>query len=247
VLVAGALACSSAARAPLSKAGEDKDEGGGDLARSSMHLMLGDDEAANAGGAHAARANPYGGDVYGGDAYGGTMYGGDPYGGATYAGWAIPQWSYQAPNRIPKYNMTNGLTGVIEGIVTWAGAPPPKVMTACGPIDNPTLRVGSDHGVRGALVYIEKVSVGRVPVNYGKPAMIGGVMVKRGCALVPARRRPAHARPGRRQGVRPRRGGVGPARGQGRRDQDRERRRQARRGLGDRDRHTLLRRHRRHR
>ena len=150
-----------------------------------MQLVLGERDEGSGGEAQIAHANPYGGDQYGGDGYGG-LFGGDPYGGATYAGWTIPQWSYSAPNRMPKYNITNGLTGAIEGVVTWGGAVPGKLMTTCGPIDNPTLRVGSDKGVRGALVYIEKVSIGRVPVNYGKPAVIGGLLVKHGCALTPA-------------------------------------------------------------
>ena len=123
---------------------------------------------------------------FGGESYGGSVYGGDPYGGSTYANWAIPQWSYNAPNRMPSYGVIAGLSGTVEGTVTWAGAPPPKVTTACGPIDNPTLRLGTDRAVRGALVYIEKVVVGRPTPYFSRPAAIGGVVAKHGCVLAPA-------------------------------------------------------------
>jgi hypothetical protein len=79
-----------------------------------------------------------------------------------------------------------GLRGAVEGLVTWNGQLPQKVSSACGPMDNPTLRVSKDKGVRGVIVYIEKVNVGRNTPYYSRPASVGGMLAKRGCALVPA-------------------------------------------------------------
>ncbi len=186
LLVVGAIACGGPPRPPLAKAGQCDsicDEGAGELAKSSVRLEIGADEPDRS---TTRAATAFGGDLYGGDAYGGGMYGGDPYGGTTYAGWAVPQWVYQPPNRVPPYRAATGLTGAIEGVVTWAGPLPGKVQSACGPIDNPSLRVSSDRAVRGALVYIEKVAIGRMPINYGKPAAVGGTVTKRGCQLLPA-------------------------------------------------------------
>jgi hypothetical protein len=45
--------------------------------------------------------------------------------------------------------------------------------------------VGADGGLPGTLVYIEKVVVGRVLPGEGKPSSVGGVVVRRGCALAP--------------------------------------------------------------
>ncbi len=70
-------------------------------------------------------------------------------------------------------------------MVSWAGPPPQKLQTSCGLIDNPSIRV-TDKTVGGALVYIENVRVGRNTTTYGKPASVGGIVAKRGCALVPA-------------------------------------------------------------
>jgi hypothetical protein len=194
VAVTAALlgACGTSTRGPLSqKAGDDRDEGAGELARASLrlHVPAGDD----ATGFDEERANPafdygyggFGGDLYGGDTYGGG-FGGDPYGGVGYASWRMPQWSYNVPNRMPRYNVSIGLPGAIEGTVTWNGQLPPKAPSACGPIDNPTLRVSHDKALRGVVVYIEKVAVGRGTPYYSRPATVGGILAKRGCALVPA-------------------------------------------------------------
>lgn len=183
VLVAIA-ACGGASRAPLSKAGDERDDGAGLLARASTRLMTGDGSGGL--GESRASARAYGGDSYGGDPYGAASYGGDPYGGASYAGWAVPQWNFTAPNRIPRYNVVPGLTGAIEGTVTWTGPPPGKLTSACGAIDNPTLRVGAGQRLRGVVVYIENPSVGRATPYYGRPATVGGVLAKHGCTLAPA-------------------------------------------------------------
>ena len=165
---------------PLAPAGDEHDDGAGLLARASTSLALGEAEGPTSEG------RAFGGSTYGGAAYGGSMYGGAAYGGATYASWAAPQWAYNAPSRIPHYNVIAGLAGSIEGTVTWPGAPPPKITSACGLIDNPSIHVGSDRGVRGVLVYIEKVAIGRPMPYFSRPATVGGLVVKHGCALAPA-------------------------------------------------------------
>jgi hypothetical protein len=98
----------------------------------------------------------------------------------------MPQWTYQTPNRVPHYSVNDGLAGAIEGTVTWHGPAPTKVLSPCGSIDNPTLRIGPNKGVRGVLVYIEKVKVGRSMPYYSRPLGVGGMLAKRGCTLVPA-------------------------------------------------------------
>jgi hypothetical protein len=179
--VVALVACSGAPRtSKLAKAGDEHDDGAGLLARASTSLDL---SGADEGGFGEAAARAPG---VGGETYGGSTYGGDPYGGATYANWTIPQWSNNAPTRTPAYGVIVGLSGTVEGTVTWAGAPPPKVTTACGPIGNPTLHVGTDRAVGGALVYIEKVVVGRPTPYLSRPASVGGVVAKHGCVLAPA-------------------------------------------------------------
>lgn len=167
-------ACGSTPRTRLAKAGDEHDDGAGLLARASVSLDLsGTDDGLDA-------TEPAFDDV------GGATYGGAAYGGSTYGGWAIPQWSYNAPAHTPAYGVIAGLDGTVAGTVTWAGAPPPKVTTACGSIDNPSLRVGADRAMAGVLVYIEKVAIGRPTPYYSRPASIGGVVAKHGCVLAPA-------------------------------------------------------------
>jgi hypothetical protein len=175
-------ACGGASPPAVSKAGDNHDEGAGELARASIRLWLGGGERTPTPEVRRRHND----DIYGGDPYGGGAYGGDPYGGASYAGWTVPVWSYSTPNRTPTYTISNALPGVVEGVVTWTGAAPGRIKTACGVIDNPTLRVGSDKTMRGVLVFIEKVSVGRAVPYYGRPAAVGGVVTKHGCALLPA-------------------------------------------------------------
>ena len=182
VALVALVACGGTQRARLPKAGDEHDDGAGLLARASTNLALGQpDEDVTEPAGHG-----WGGATYGGDVYGGSMYGGDPYGGATYGSWTIPTWSYTAPNRMPKYNVVAGLSGSVEGNVTWTGTLPPRVTTACGPLDNPSVHVGPDHGVRGTVVYIEKVAIGRPTPYFSRPAAIGGLVAKHGCVLAPA-------------------------------------------------------------
>lgn len=186
------LACGGTTRAPLAKAGAERDEGAGDLARASQRLASKASQAAEPDpfaerGRPAGRYDyPYAYGAYGGSIYGGDPYGGMAYGGTGYANWVIPQWSYNPPNRMPRYNIVGGLASAIEGTVTWVGAPPAKVTTACGSIDNPTLHVGTDKAARGVIVYIEKVVSGRAVPYYTRPISVGGTLAKRGCTLVPS-------------------------------------------------------------
>jgi hypothetical protein len=186
-MIASMIACGSPTRTPLYAAGTDRDDGAGLLAQASARLTT-DEEAASFG---TPTRNPrapdqYGGSEYGGDPYGGAMYGGDPYGGVSYANWQMPPLNYSAASRQTHYTPLTGLTGSIEGIVSWAGATPARVATACGTIENPTLRAGADKALHGVVVYIDKINVGRAMPPLPRPAAIGGVVAKRGCALVPA-------------------------------------------------------------
>jgi hypothetical protein len=186
LVFASAVACHARPAPTLFPAGDEHDEGHGQLAQASAHFLTDDELAAAANRPATPRRNRrgYGGDAYGGDLYGG--YGGDPYGGGGYAGWRIPTWNYSNPNRTPRYNATTGLAGSIDGVVTWNGAAPARIATTCGAIDNPSVRVGSDKLVGGVLVYIERIDVGRTLPNYGRPASVGGMIAKRGCTLLPA-------------------------------------------------------------
>jgi hypothetical protein len=190
VALVALVACGGTPRTRLAKAGDEHDDGAGLLARASTNLALGEPEVTEApergwGGATNG-GDAYSGDAYGGDAYGGDTYGSNMYGGATYGSWTIPTWSYSAPNRMPKYNVVAGLSGAVEGTVTWTGTPPPKVATTCGTLDNPSVHVGADRGVSGTVVYIEKVAIGRPVAYFSRPASIGGLVAKHGCVLAPA-------------------------------------------------------------
>ncbi|NVB81993.1 MAG: hypothetical protein HOV81_26665 [Kofleriaceae bacterium] len=183
LVVALLIACGGAQHTELAPAGSEKDEGAGELARASLDLRTPDSTDDSAFADRPSRSRDYG---YGGDIYGGDPYGGNPYGGTSYANWRAPQWNYATPNRTPRYQVSAGLPGSLEGTVTWSGQLPPKVTTPCGVIDNPTARVTSDKRVRGALVYIEKVRIGRVTPYYSRPITVGGVLAKHGCTLGPA-------------------------------------------------------------
>jgi hypothetical protein len=154
VVVAMACACQSKPQ-PLYPAGSDKDEGHGLLAQASTQFLTSEpgDNLLEEGTRRRT--------------YGGNAYGGNTYGGSTYAGYTVPQWPVVPPNRAPKYNQRQGLTGAIEGTVAARGKP-----TAC-------------EAAHVSVIYIEKVQVGRALVNDGRPASVGGTIVKRGCALAP--------------------------------------------------------------
>lgn len=163
------------AQQKLYPAGTEKDEGHGNLARASAKFMTTEgDEDLFASSAQRRKQHEYGGDAYGAGAYGGS----------SYANFVVSQWAYQPPNRSQKYNQIPGLSGAIEGVVSWRGAIPNKRVTACGSLD--LAHVGPDRGVADVLVYIEKVTTGRAMPTEGRPAGVGGIVVKRNCALVPA-------------------------------------------------------------
>ncbi len=149
----------------------------------SARLSIGGGSDASPFAAHHARRPAPEADAYGGDPYGGASYGGDPTidSGAPVA--PAPQGSGSA---VARYTPKTGLTGAIEGTVTWRGAPPPRLTTACGAIENPGIRVAANRAVAGILVYIERVEVGRPRLSLGRPATVGGIITKRGCALGPA-------------------------------------------------------------
>jgi hypothetical protein len=179
-LLGGALACHGPA-APLYSAGSKYDEGHGDLALASMKLLTpAPDDVASAARRRAPEIEP---DPCSPDEDA-DISGGTAYGGSTYGSHVVPAWRPVAIDRKPKYRQTFGLSGAVEGVITWRGTVPGKLTTSCGAIE--PLAIGGDRTLAGVLVYIEKVSVGRpLPVD-GKPVSVGGLVVKRGCALGPA-------------------------------------------------------------
>jgi hypothetical protein len=185
VLLIAAVACGSPQRSRMYPAGSDKDDGYGDLARMSARLSIGGGSDAPFA-VHRARRAPEA-DAYGGDPYGGASYGGDA---TTFSD--APIMALQGSGgaihiALQRYTPTTGLTGAIAGTVTWRGAPPPPLTTTCGAIANPAIRVAANRAVAGVLVYIEHVEIGRTPPVVGaRPATVGGIITKRGCALGPA-------------------------------------------------------------
>jgi hypothetical protein len=189
-LIAAVAACSAPPRSRMYPAGTDRDDGYGDLAQLSARLYIGNGSDAPFA-AHRSRRPRAEIDAYGGDAYGGASYGSDAS-DSSAAGPTSPggspifntlQGAGAASPAPPRYTPTAGLTGAIEGTVRWRGAPPPPVTTPCGTIDNPSVRVAANRAVAGVLVYIERVEVGR---TLPRPATVGGIVAKRGCAFAPA-------------------------------------------------------------
>jgi hypothetical protein len=181
---------------PIAPAGDHRDDATGLLAHASTTLVTGpadDEDSADDADTDTDSDDPSAGGerflrAYGGIGYGGLAYGGLAYGGLAYAGTAAgSSWAGMPAADPPSYDSEEDLTGAIEGVVTWQGAPPPPVAGACGSAQgSPTLHVARDRGVGGALVYIEKIDVGRVVPTYGHTISVGGVIVKHGCALLPA-------------------------------------------------------------
>lgn len=200
VLLVGGLACRtySAGSGKLPGGNGTQDDGHGLLGAASNRFEIGhegSDVEEVTGIAQANMYGAYGGDVYGygGGMYGGGLYGGDPYGGYGYGyqygygyGYGYQPYPYNPPavHQI-KYEVQANLTASLEGTITWAGPPVAKLTTACGLIDNPSIRV-TDKAVGGALVYIENVKIGRQTQIYGRQASVGGSIGKHGCALLPA-------------------------------------------------------------
>jgi hypothetical protein len=182
LLVIGTIACGGGAHQK-----PPPDEGHGMLARASWKLMTGSETEPEGFAPRPARPptdDGYGGRGYGGDSYG--MYGGGAYGGQTYANYVAPAWGYPSVNRTPSYTQKPNLAAAIEGTISWHGAAP-AVTTGCGAIR--PLDVGTEHGLGGVVLYIERTSIGRtLPHSSGeqRPSTVGGIVVKRGCAFAPA-------------------------------------------------------------
>jgi hypothetical protein len=185
LLIAAMVACGSPQRSRMYPAGSDKDDGYGDLARMSARLSIGGGSASPFAAHRARRARPEA-DPYGGDPYGGASYGDATTDSGAPIALTLPGNGSALRTVPPRYVPTTGLTGAIEGTVTWRGAPPPELTTACGPIENPGIRVAANRGVAGVLVYIEHVEIGRTPPSVGRTPNVGGIITKRGCALGPA-------------------------------------------------------------
>jgi hypothetical protein len=184
------MACGSSQGSRMYPAGSDKDDGYGDLAQKSARLLTSTETESSLFAPRQRRRTRHEGGPYGGDPYGSGIYGGNPYGGLIVPADMArsrprPRPHPRAP-RVPGYTRTEGLTGAIEGTVTWRGAPPATLDTACGAIANPSVRVGAHNTVGGVLVTIEHVDSGRVLPIYKRPASVGGLIAKRGCVLAPA-------------------------------------------------------------
>ncbi len=186
--LAASVACGpKATHQPLYAAGTDKDDGHGLLAQASSKLMTSGETEDGLAPTKQPIPRRYVDEEYGGDQYGGDPYGGMAYGGASYGSYVPPPWGYPSVNRVPPYQQQVGLSAAIEGTVSWKGALPAKVVSACGPIE--PLAISTEKGVAGVLVYIERVTTGRVlPNTIGeqRPSIVGGLIVKRGCTLAPA-------------------------------------------------------------
>lgn len=164
---------------PLYPVGTAQDDGHGQLAHASASLLTDDDTSARMGPTHRV-VKPYIDDDEDG-----RSYGGPGYGGASYASYRPPPWTYPTASRTTGFTVRAGLSGVVEGTITWRGATP-TLTTACGPVE--PVRANKDRTLPGAVVYIERVSVGR-PLVHGsgeqRPFTVGGTVLKRGCDLFP--------------------------------------------------------------
>ena len=180
LLVLALIACREPSqRQPLYAAGRPEDEGHGQLAHASMKLMTSDDTPTRAPSPEVPR---YRDDDELSD---GQAYGGPGYGGASYASYRPPPWTYPTAPRTPGFATANGLTGAVEGTITWRGATP-KLTTACGAVE--PVHTNPDRTLPDAVVYIERVRVGRFVVHAAgeqRPYTVGGTMLKRGCELAP--------------------------------------------------------------
>lgn len=174
------VACGGAQRDPA-KPGDEHDEGAGLLAQESASLLIGNGSDTPVEQKKRRTVGAYGGAIYGGDPYGGMN--GDPFGGTSYAHWTAPVWSYANQAKPPHYVVTDqGLDASIEGTVTWPNPIPAELKTPCGAL--PAIALGPQRGVRGVIVFIEKVTTGRGIGGPGR-AQLGGVIAKHGCVLGP--------------------------------------------------------------
>lgn len=152
---------------PAAPLGGAKDDGAGDLANASTQLMT----------EEGSGADPFAPRKRKRDAA--------ALGGTTYGNYVVPGWqsSPGTHRTYPRHQQQAGLAGAIEGAITWRGAVPTKRQTPCGP--QQLVHVGPDRGVGDVVVLIEQVKVGRMMPTDGHNAQVGGMLVKRGCALRP--------------------------------------------------------------
>ena len=171
-LLIALAACGSSRGSHMYPAGSDRDDGYGDLAQKSARLLTGDGPDATQIALTRRRHHE---DSYGGDAYGGAIYAGD----------GDPPLAGPVSSAHPHHTPVAGLTGILDGTVTWRGAVPTPLATACGPL-GPAVRVAANHAVGGVLVTIDHVQVGRVLPSFARLATVGGTVTKHGCTLAPA-------------------------------------------------------------
>lgn len=166
---------------PLYPAGTDRDDGHGQLANASTSLLTAEDEPPRGRTVDVPRR--YRDDDDGDDRH---AYGGPGYGGASYASYRPPPWTYPTATRTPGFTVRAGLSGVVEGTITRAGREAPAVTTACGKVQ--PIRTTAKRALPGAVVYIDRVEVGRPVVHATgeqRPYTVGGTVIKRGCDLFP--------------------------------------------------------------
>lgn len=188
--IAAAWACGSSAP-PLHPAGSRGDEGHGWLGQASVQLLTGADaDAESDADTDAGDGGDEEGDADAGD--GGDepdasqAFGGAAYGGQGYAGFVVRPWPVVPPPvQLPSYEPHAKLVGAIEGTITWRGPVPARLSTACGVVA--PLRLTADRRVPDVIVYVEPGRVGRaMDTLESRPLTVGGTVVKRGCALLPA-------------------------------------------------------------
>jgi hypothetical protein len=180
VVVVAAIACARPAppRSHLPAAGavhqkNGSDDGTGILALASSRLMIDTGEPV---------VPPRS------DAFGGWGYGGTAYGGSSYAGYTPHADTERTPRR-PNYMIANlADAGSLTGTVTWPKPPQAqrRLKTPCGTIDNPTLRLGPNGEVGGAVVYLDRVQRGRPLEVLGQVVTLGGSMSRLGCTMSPS-------------------------------------------------------------
>lgn len=179
----------------LPGAGSAGDDGTGVLARASSENSL----FGLLDGAVERSRKTYGGRVFGGNTYGGTRYGNYRFQRGDRDLRSNPSRQYQAGY----FPTSSGKTGNLHGTVTWPKAPKAlatlplarsRSLSADGQgcprtIANETLRIDRRKRVAGAVVYLERIYVGRQgvldPHNYNSALQLGGTLRLRECTFRP--------------------------------------------------------------
>jgi hypothetical protein len=181
------VACGGNATRPsaLPRAGSPSDDGTGFMARMSrgQHPRVrGGDDGSGEEDVYEEDES-YAGEWYGGGAYGGGVYG---VGGTIYP----PATAAPAPvagGYMIDSIVENGRGGSIEGVVSWKGARPPASLPAVasavrcsGALENASLRVSAQGGLRDAVVYLVDIKSGKAP-----PPALGGTLEIGACRFAP--------------------------------------------------------------